>query len=65
MFPTWEEHTHGETVWVAVRARGAEWSWLTKQEAVAIALKWLEAYDRNNTIAAVATNQATADSITA
>ncbi len=29
-----EEHVHGETVWVAVRSRGAEWSWLTPDEAV-------------------------------
>src|SRR4051794_5552686 len=29
-----EEHVHGETVWVALRARGAEWSWLTPDEAL-------------------------------
>ena len=34
----------GDTVWVAIRARGAEWSWLTPAEAVALARHWLEAY---------------------
>ena len=29
-----EEHVHGETVWVALRSRGADWSWLTPDEAV-------------------------------
>jgi hypothetical protein len=35
---------HGETRWVAIRARGAEWSWLTPEEAVAIGRKWVERY---------------------
>ena len=35
---------HGDTVWVAIRARGAEWSWLTPAEAAALARQWLEAY---------------------
>lgn len=26
----------GETRWVAIRARGAEWSWLTPEEAAAV-----------------------------
>ena len=39
-----ERIVRGETLWIAIRARGAEWSWLTPQEAVAIALAWLEKY---------------------
>ncbi len=39
-----EEHVHGETVWVAVRARGAEWSWLTPDEAVELGRTWIEKY---------------------
>ena len=39
-----EEHVHGETVWVAVRARGAEWSWLTPEEAVRLGQEWLSRY---------------------
>ena len=35
---------HGETRWVAIRARGAEWSWLTVEEAVAIGRAWVEKY---------------------
>ncbi len=37
-----EHHVHGETRWVAIRARGAEWSWLTVEEAVAIGRAWVE-----------------------
>jgi hypothetical protein len=39
-----EEHVHGETTWVAVRSRGADWSWLTPEEALQIALAWIEKY---------------------
>lgn len=40
-----EEHAvHGETRWVAIRARGAEWSWLTPEEAAAIGRLWVERY---------------------
>lgn len=40
-----EEHlVHGETRWVAIRARGAEWSWLTPEEAAAIGRAWVERY---------------------
>jgi hypothetical protein len=39
-----EEHVHGDTVWVAVRSRGADWSWLTPDEAVALARAWIEKY---------------------
>jgi hypothetical protein len=37
-----EERVHGETRWVAVRARGAEWSWLSPQEAGAIGNYWVK-----------------------
>jgi hypothetical protein len=39
-----EEHIHGEAKWVALRARGAEWSWLTPDEAVQIARQWIDQY---------------------
>jgi hypothetical protein len=39
-----ERAVHGETRWVAIRARGAEWSWLTPEEAAAIGRKWVEQY---------------------
>jgi hypothetical protein len=39
-----EEHVHGETVWVALRARGAEWSWLTPDEALRLGREWVEKY---------------------
>jgi hypothetical protein len=42
-----EERTiNGETSWVAIRARGAEWSWLTPDEAAAIGRAWVERYGR-------------------
>ena len=39
-----EEHVHGDTVWVAIRARGAEWSWLTPQEAARLGREWVAKY---------------------
>ncbi len=39
-----EEHVHGETVWVALRARGADWSWLTPAEAVELGRAFIEKY---------------------
>jgi hypothetical protein len=39
-----EEHVHGDTVWVAVRSRGADWSWLTPQEAVELGRAWIAKY---------------------
>jgi hypothetical protein len=39
-----EEHVHGDTIWVALRARGADWSWLTPDEAVRLAREWIEKY---------------------
>lgn len=40
-----EEHVHGETVWVAVRSRGADWSWMTPDEAVQLGRRLLEKYE--------------------
>ena len=41
-----EERTiGGDTLWVAIRARGAVWSWLTPEEAVAIGRVWIDKYD--------------------
>jgi hypothetical protein len=39
-----EEHVRGDTVWVAIRARGAEWSWLTPQEAARLGREWVDKY---------------------
>ncbi len=39
-----EEHVHGDTVWVALRSRGADWSWLTPEEAVRIGREWIDKY---------------------
>jgi hypothetical protein len=39
-----EEHVHGDTRWVAVRARGAEWSWLTPDDALLLARYWMATY---------------------
>lgn len=39
-----EEHVHGETVWVALRSRGADWSWLTPDEAVRLGREWIAKY---------------------
>jgi ketosteroid isomerase-like protein len=47
-----EEHVHGDTVWIAVRARGADWSWLTPEEAVHLGRQWLERYDTVRSAAA-------------
>lgn len=45
-----EERTvSDDTIWVGIRARGAEWSWLTPEEAVAIGRSWLERYGRSET----------------
>ena len=42
-----ERVVHGETRWVAIRARGAEWSWLTTEEAAAIGRQWVEKYGQS------------------
>jgi hypothetical protein len=41
-----ERMIQGETVWVAIRARGAEWSWLTPAEAARLGQQWVEKYGR-------------------
>lgn len=39
-----ERVIQGETVWVAIRARGAEWSWLTPVEAARLGQQWVDNY---------------------
>ena len=39
-----ERIVHGDTVWVAIRARGAEWSWLTPAEAARLGRQWVKKY---------------------
>lgn len=39
-----ERLVHGETKWIAIRARGAEWSWLTPAEAAHLGRQWVEKY---------------------
>jgi hypothetical protein len=39
-----ERIVHGDTVWVAIRARGAEWSWLTPAEAARLGKQWAKKY---------------------
>jgi hypothetical protein len=43
-FSVEERVVHGETVWVAIRARGADWSWLTAAEAAQLGRLWVEKY---------------------
>jgi hypothetical protein len=40
----YEEHLYGDTLWVAIRTRGAEWSWLTPEEAADLGRQWVEEY---------------------
>jgi hypothetical protein len=39
-----QERVVGDVRWIAIRARGAEWSWLTPQEAAELAHEWKERY---------------------
>jgi hypothetical protein len=39
-----EEHIHDGTTWIAIRARGAEWSWLRPEEAARLGREWLDRY---------------------
>jgi len=39
-----ERVVDGDTTWVAIRARGAEWSWLTPSEAARLGRLWLSRY---------------------
>lgn len=46
-----EERTMGDaTRWIAIRARGAEWSWLTPDEAAIIGRAWLEKYGQGEAL---------------
>jgi hypothetical protein len=39
-----QEQIVGDVRWFALRARGADWSWLTPEEAVELAREWSERY---------------------
>ena len=39
-----QERVVGDVRWVAVRARGSDWSWLTPEEAAALARDWSKRY---------------------
>jgi hypothetical protein len=39
-----QERVVGGVRWVALRARGADWSWLTPKEAAELAREWKERY---------------------
>jgi hypothetical protein len=41
-----EERRYGDKTWVALRARGAEWSMLTPDEAIEVGRAWIEKYSR-------------------
>jgi hypothetical protein len=41
---TVHERVVGDVRWIALRARGADWSWLTPQEAAELAREWKERY---------------------
>jgi hypothetical protein len=41
-----EERQYGGTIWVALRARGSEWSMLTPDEAIQLARAWIEKYSK-------------------
>ena len=46
-FSVEERVIDGNTVWVAIRARGAEWSWLTPTEAAHLGRQWVERYGKS------------------
>jgi hypothetical protein len=56
-----EEHIHGNTQWVAIRARGAEWSWLTPTDALVLARHWMATYGATATVKAAETVSAPTD----
>jgi hypothetical protein len=39
-----QERVVGDVRWIAVRARGADWSWLTPDEAAKLGRDWGERY---------------------
>ena len=49
-----ERVVQGETVWVAIRARGAEWSWLTPSEAARLGQQWVAKYGSQEAAGSVA-----------
>jgi hypothetical protein len=49
-FSVEERVIDGNTVWVAIRARGAEWSWLTPQEAAQLGRQWVERYGKSGPV---------------
>jgi hypothetical protein len=42
---TVQERVVGDVRWIAIRARGADWSWLTPEEAAELARDWGRRYD--------------------
>lgn len=47
----------GGTTWVAIRARGAEWSWLTPAEAAHLGQQWAERYGSQDSLPTAAGDQ--------
>ena len=43
-FQVEERLVEGETRWVAIRARGAEWSYVTTDEAADLGRQWVERF---------------------
>jgi hypothetical protein len=43
-FSVEERVIDGNTCWIAIRARGAEWSWLTPAEAAHLGQQWVRRY---------------------
>ena len=46
---TVQEQIVGAVRWIAIRARGAEWSWLTPDEAVKLGSDWSKRYGNTET----------------
>ena len=44
-----EERLVGDTRWIAIRARGAEWSYLTTEEAADLGRNWVERFGDGTT----------------
>jgi hypothetical protein len=55
-FSVEERIMNGGTTWVAIRARGAEWSWLTPEEAAQLGREWVSRYGESNASKATASN---------
>jgi len=49
-----EEHNRGGTVWVALRARGSDYSWLTREEAAEIGRQWAAQYGAGGALRSLA-----------